>query len=70
MSTTGLWYGYRVGRPRLYPRLGFQVAKLYGIECEYEAPGGSFTIIERQLGLVEGDFGKIKYHSAFEHLVA
>lgn len=57
-----------LGHPGYYPRFGFSSSTPFGIGCDYEAPEGTFMVIELQSGYLRGRSGTIKYHEAFRDL--
>lgn len=54
-----------LGHPSYYPRLGFQPAARFGIDCEYEAPEEAFMLVELVSGYLRGATGTVQFHPAF-----
>jgi putative acetyltransferase len=57
-----------LGHPEYYPRFGFRPASRFGLSCEYDVPDEAFMAIELEHAALEGQPGRVHYHSAFATL--
>lgn len=57
-----------LGYPEYYPRFGFESAKKYGINSEYDVPPEVFMVKELEEGVLKEnrEIGTVKYHSIFQ----
>jgi len=54
-----------LGHSGYYPRFGFILAKLRGIDCEFEAPAEAWMVLELREGALTGRSGTVKFQPEF-----
>jgi putative acetyltransferase len=54
-----------LGHPDYYPRFGFVVAGAKGIDCEFEAPGEAWMVLELREGALVGRRGVVRFQPEF-----
>lgn len=54
-----------LGHPGYYPRFGFEPARAFGVDCEYDVPEEVFMLLELVPGSLRGKSGVVRYHAAF-----
>ena len=55
-----------LGHPDYYPRFGFALARLKGIDCEYEVPEEAWMVLELWEEALGGRRGIVRFQHEFQ----